>query len=322
MPQLAGTILVGNFVKPIANGVGLRLYGQSSGFVGLAPANHAGETTFELPATDGSAGQALTTNGSGALGWSSFLSSPATPADGELLVGNGTSFSLATLTAGNNVTITNGPGTITIAASGGNGSPGGGESQLQFNAAGEFAGSSDLTWDATNHQLNVNYVISTTNHELILEQTGDSLGRTRFYLRNRAGYNGFVIENPDLDLTDLIFVNSSLAKGLFRFEHRTPYLLDGGNTDGEFQYWVSPYSCPLVVGAAMVVISNQLRLTDGVNVSVGNANGTRIGISTDQKLGFFGATPVTQRAKYLYNNWSSHSDIVQALVDLGLFDQV
>lgn len=44
--------------------------------------------------------------------------------DGELLIGNstGNTLSKATLTAGSNVTITNGPGSITIAASGGGGS--------------------------------------------------------------------------------------------------------------------------------------------------------------------------------------------------------
>jgi hypothetical protein len=39
------------------------------------------------------------------------------PINGQLLIGNGTGFNLARLTAGSNVTITNGTGTITIAAS-------------------------------------------------------------------------------------------------------------------------------------------------------------------------------------------------------------
>ena len=43
-------------------------------------------------------------------------------ANGELLIGNGTGYTPATLTPGANVTITNGAGTITIAASGGGGS--------------------------------------------------------------------------------------------------------------------------------------------------------------------------------------------------------
>ena len=43
----------------------------------------------------------------------------AAPSNGQLLIGNGTGYTLATLTAGSNVTITEGSGTITIASSGG-----------------------------------------------------------------------------------------------------------------------------------------------------------------------------------------------------------
>jgi hypothetical protein len=47
--------------------------------------------------------------------------SSLTPTNGQLLVGNGTDFTLATLTQGANVTITSGTGSITIAATGGGG---------------------------------------------------------------------------------------------------------------------------------------------------------------------------------------------------------
>jgi hypothetical protein len=43
----------------------------------------------------------------------------ATPANGQLAIGNGTNYTLATLTAGTNVTVTNASGSITIAATGG-----------------------------------------------------------------------------------------------------------------------------------------------------------------------------------------------------------
>jgi hypothetical protein len=43
----------------------------------------------------------------------------STPTDGQIDIGNGTGFTRATLTAGSGVTITNGSGTITIAATGG-----------------------------------------------------------------------------------------------------------------------------------------------------------------------------------------------------------
>lgn len=45
----------------------------------------------------------------------------STPADGQLLIGNGSGYTLSTLTAGANVTITNGAGSVTVSASGGGG---------------------------------------------------------------------------------------------------------------------------------------------------------------------------------------------------------
>lgn len=44
-----------------------------------------------------------------------------TPTNGQLLIGNGTDYTLSTLTAGTNVTILNGAGSITISSSGGSG---------------------------------------------------------------------------------------------------------------------------------------------------------------------------------------------------------
>ncbi len=47
----------------------IRLSGSTSGYVGLQPAAAAGSTTYTLPASDGTSGQQLTTNGSGVLSW-------------------------------------------------------------------------------------------------------------------------------------------------------------------------------------------------------------------------------------------------------------
>jgi hypothetical protein len=79
----------------------------------------------------------------GSIAWSSITDTPTTlagygitsplpiaeggtatidvPANGELLIGNGVDYDVATLTAGTNITITNGAGTITIDSSGGGG---------------------------------------------------------------------------------------------------------------------------------------------------------------------------------------------------------
>jgi hypothetical protein len=59
------------------------------------------------------------------LGGTGYTSSPT---NGQLLVGNGTGYTLASLTAGSGISVTNGAGSITIAATGG----GGGEAYAWF----------------------------------------------------------------------------------------------------------------------------------------------------------------------------------------------
>ena len=56
----------------------LRLSGSTSGYVGLAPAAAAGSTTYTLPSADGTANQALVTNGSGTLSWASTTTGTVT----------------------------------------------------------------------------------------------------------------------------------------------------------------------------------------------------------------------------------------------------
>lgn len=57
----------------------------------------------------------------------------STPANGQVLIGNGLNYTLNTLTAGANITITNGPGSVTISATGGGG---GGVSDISFGTTG------------------------------------------------------------------------------------------------------------------------------------------------------------------------------------------
>lgn len=69
------------------------------------------------------------------------------------------------------------------------------------------------------------------------------------------------------------------------------------------------------------IFNKLVQMMDGRNVQVGRTTGTKIGTAAAQKLGFFGATPVIQQTKAGHNNWAATSDVVSALVSLGLFDQ-
>jgi len=50
-------------------------------------------------------------------------------------------------------------------------------------------------------------------------------------------------------------------------------------------------------------------------------NGNVLKATNGGNLGFFGATPTSQLLKANYNNWAAFTDVVDALVAIGLFDQ-
>jgi len=64
----------------------VKLYdNDDSNFVGLQAGSISSDVTFTLPTADGSSGQALTTNGSGALSFSTISSNTPSSADGQAL---------------------------------------------------------------------------------------------------------------------------------------------------------------------------------------------------------------------------------------------
>lgn len=58
-----------------------------------------------------------------------------------------------------------------------------------------------------------------------------------------------------------------------------------------------------------------------IAITSGNTPSVAIGTAATDLIGLFGATPVAQQLKASHNNWSAVSDVVAALVNLGLFDQ-
>ena len=94
----------------------LRLSGSTSGYVGLAPAAAAGSTTYTLPSADGTANQALVTNGSGTLSWASTTTGTVTSVSGTGTV-SGISLS-GTVTSSGNLTL---GGALDLSAYGGAG---------------------------------------------------------------------------------------------------------------------------------------------------------------------------------------------------------
>lgn len=78
------------------------------------------------------------------------------PLEGELLIGGiSTGWKKATLTAGNNITVVNGPGSITISALPSS-APGGSNTEVQFNNNGTIFGDPDFTFNPALSRLSLN----------------------------------------------------------------------------------------------------------------------------------------------------------------------
>ena len=233
MPPFAGTIFVGSYVRPLADGAALRLFGATSGYVGLAPAAEAGNTTYTLPAADGDDGQVLTTDGNGALAWTTVASEGSEPA--------------------------------------------GSDTELQFNDSGALGASAQLRW--SNDQLFV-HVAASSGHI-------------------KTGSWGNV---PGIELDYNGLGNLGL---LLKFDDHLEVGTQGGG--------------PLLLFANNAVgirlDTSEVRLGASINqvISIASQSGCQVS--------FFNATPRGQLQKANYNNWTNVSDVVQALVDIGLFDQ-
>ena len=161
-------------------------------------------TTMTFPSTSASiartdAGQTFTGTqtfsspiavGSGGTGLS------ATPTNGQIDIGNGTGFTRTTLTAGSGISITNGAGSISIAATGGGGTPGGSTTQVQYNNAGAFGGITNATTDGTTLSMTSPKIITAindTNANELIKLTSTASAVNEITVANAATGNNPVI---------------------------------------------------------------------------------------------------------------------------------
>ena len=95
---------------------GRAVYGNESGVVVISNLTATSANITTLSGTNFSATSLTLTNALGRAQGGTGLSSA--PTNGQLLIGNGSGYTLATITAGSGITVTNGTGTITLAAGG------------------------------------------------------------------------------------------------------------------------------------------------------------------------------------------------------------
>jgi hypothetical protein len=72
-------------------------------------------------------------------------------------------------------------------------------------------------------------------------------------------------------------------------------------------------------GRGKFVLATLMQILDGRNIVLGRTTGTKIGTDIDQKLGFFGATPVTQQN--IPETSPTVQDLADVLVAYGLAEQ-
>ena len=115
-PAISGNVISATYYNATINELatsGLSLVltrdgqGKPSGPIGWNNQNLTGVAVFAATSASFTSALPVTSGGTGLL---------AAPTNGQLLIGNGTNYTLASLTAGANITITPGVGSITIAA--------------------------------------------------------------------------------------------------------------------------------------------------------------------------------------------------------------
>lgn len=224
----------------VTAGAGLTKTGNTLDVVGTAGRIVANADSIDL-ATAGTAGTyaTVTTDAYGRVTSGSSTQSTGTGGTGLTAIGTAnqvlgvnagaTALEYKTLAAGANITITPTAGVLTIAATGGSGTPGGATTNVQFNNAGAFGGTSNFNYVAgTNPQVNIlgtsattqlvigsntptstNVTTGSNNSTVFIQVDGNasSEGLRVYFKRSTAGISGWITYDydqnaPNIRLTD------------------------------------------------------------------------------------------------------------------------
>lgn len=123
---------------------------------------------------------------------------------------------------------------------------------------------------------------STPAAGLLLEQTGDVYGGSRFALTNHGTFAGAILSNQGLDLCDLALQANSTSTVVLRWEHRADSTL-AANTTGELEVQY-PSSAQTILGDGVIATGPALV---GVNTASPAAQLHTVGSDPTQPVARF-----------------------------------
>ena len=255
---------------------------DNSHFIGFKSAGTVtASKSFTLPDGDGTTNQVLTTDGNETLSWSTPSGTGELNEDsyktikisGQTDVVASAAADELTLVAGTNITMTTAADEITInSTGGGGGTPGGSDTQVQFNDSSSFGGDGGLVYNKTTDTLTGINIVATT-------VTADSV------VSSGAGIPTITsASNLILDAANAVVVQAApLRLGSFDTTGIAGLVGQPGdviynNSDQQLVFWNGSIWAPT---------------NNNFSFSVGADDSTLRTISTDESIKFIGGTNVT-----------------------------
>jgi hypothetical protein len=195
-----------------------------------------------------------------------------------------------TITAGSGITVTHAANSVTIASSGGGGSPGGSSGAVQYNDAGSFGGFG--TWTVGTSTLALTGSVTAT-----AGLTANSAAGGKFFigpLPADADYAGIWVGNITPGTSNYSFLGS-YVNGFTGFNTTSEVAFRVSNSS---RFVVDTNGAKIVVGTAPVMAfltdgKIQFYDTDGGTFVTGTV-GLKVGSASTDKLGFWGASAVVR----------------------------
>ena len=192
------------------------------------------------------------------------------------------------LIAGSNVTITTGSnGSITISTTGGSGSPGGSDTEVQFNDAGAFGGDSDFTYDKTLNELTLSGTLKqltgsfySTNYagNVNLRAPFDLATELNFTLPEADGTKFQFMQtdsagNLSFDFSDRVYFNVRNQSGADLQAGTPVYVIGYSAGNDRAVVAASSASVPATMPAVGILAQNLTNNSNGKAVAIGILEG-------------------------------------------------